>query len=78
MQDRIGDRTGDTPTGQDLPNCEAPDEFQLFLKQNSMEALHKNVEWTEVIEVLTPFFWGIYREKDLCWVIAPSRLCKEH
>jgi hypothetical protein len=43
-----------------------------------MEALHKNVEWTEVIEVLTPFFWGTYREKDLRWVIAPSRLSKEH
>ncbi len=77
LQDRVGDRTGDTPTGQDLTNCEAPDEFPLFLEQNSMEALHENVEWTKVIEVLTPFSWG-YREKDLRWVIAPSRLCKEH
>ncbi len=79
MQDPVGDRTGDTPTGQDLTNCEAPDEFPLFLEQNSKEALHKNVEWTEVIEVRTPFSrWDLQREKDLCWVIAPSRLCKEH
>ena len=49
-----------------------------FLSRTLMEALHKNVEWTEVIEVLTPFSGGIYREKDLFWVIAPSRICKEH
>ncbi len=30
-----------------------------------MEALHKNVEWTEVIEVLTPFSGGIYRERKI-------------
>ena len=65
MQDSVGDRTGDTPTSQDLTNCEAPDEFPLFLKQNSMEALHENVEWTEVIKVLTPFSGGIYRERKI-------------
>jgi hypothetical protein len=30
-----------------------------------MEALHENVEWTGVIEVLTPFSGGIYREKKI-------------
>jgi hypothetical protein len=30
-----------------------------------MEALHENVEWTEVIEVLTPFWGGIYRERKI-------------
>jgi hypothetical protein len=30
-----------------------------------MQALHKNVEWTEVIEVLTPFSGGIYREREI-------------
>jgi hypothetical protein len=49
-----------------------------FLSRTLMEALHENVELTEVIKVLTPFSGGIYREKDLRWVIAPSRLCKEH
>jgi hypothetical protein len=28
-----------------------------------MEALHENVEWTEVIEVLTPFFGGSIERK---------------
>ncbi len=49
-----------------------------FLSRTLMEALHENVKWTEVIEVLTPYSGGIYREKDLRWVIVPSRLCKEH
>ncbi len=65
MEDRVRDRTGDTPTNQDLTNCEAPDEFPLFLEQNSMEALHENVEWTEVIKVLTPFLLGIQRERKI-------------
>ena len=30
-----------------------------------MEALHENVEWAEVIEVLTPFSGGIYRERKI-------------
>jgi hypothetical protein len=30
-----------------------------------MEALHENVEWTEVIELLTPFSGGIYRERKI-------------
>jgi hypothetical protein len=29
-----------------------------------MEALHENVEWTEVIEVLKPFLLGIFRERE--------------
>ncbi len=31
-----------------------------FSSRTLMEALHKNVEWTEVIKVLTPFSGGIY------------------
>jgi hypothetical protein len=30
-----------------------------------MEALQENVEWTEVIKVLTPFSGGIYRERKI-------------
>ncbi len=71
MQDRVGDHTGDTPTGQDL-TCEAPDEFPLFLKQNSMEALHKNVEWTEVIEVLTPFSGESIERKIFAGLLRPA------
>ncbi len=37
-----------------------------------MEALHKNVEWTEVIEVLTPFFGESIERKIFAGLLRPA------
>ena len=37
-----------------------------------MEALHKNVEWTEVIEVLTPFSGGSIERKIFAGLLRPA------
>jgi hypothetical protein len=37
-----------------------------------MEALHENVEWTEVIEVLTPFSGGSIERKIFAGLLCPA------
>ncbi len=37
-----------------------------------MEALHENVEWTEVIEVLTPFSEGSIERKIFDGLLRPA------
>jgi hypothetical protein len=37
-----------------------------------MEALHENVEWTEVIKVLTPFSGGSIERKIFAGLLRPA------
>jgi hypothetical protein len=37
-----------------------------------MEALHENVEWTEVIEVLTPFSGGSIERNIFAGLLRPA------
>ncbi len=43
-----------------------------FLSRTLMEALHKNVEQTEVIEVLTPFSGGSIERKIFAGLLRPA------
>ncbi len=43
-----------------------------FLSRTLMEALHKNVEWTEVIEVLTTFLGGSIERKIFAGLLRPA------
>ncbi len=43
-----------------------------FTSRTLMEALHKNVEWTEVIEVLTPFSGESIEKKIFAGLLRPE------
>ncbi len=65
MQDRIGDRTGDTPTGQDLTNCEAPDEFPTLSRVELYGSSTRECGVDRGDRSSDTFFWGIQRERSL-------------
>ncbi len=43
-----------------------------FSSRTLMEALHENVEWTDVIEVLTPFYGGSIERKIFAGLLRPA------